>query len=634
MNKKTLLVAASLLLAGGTLGLAACSGSPAAESSLPASSQTTEESTGESTGETTQSSDEGVVPTRVKITQPDTLIVGTTVQIKDIVEFTPANANAYILEPKDTSIVTVIDNTAFTVIAPGKTTVAVKVQNGDKTKTLGTIRVTALSEEGIALQNFADSISNQYAVEGLWGEVKGKTVDEVTEDDLAKVNPEFADLVVNPNYVIDWTYGAYSGITIEADGNTYGYELLDEAENALPSEDYDTLFDELGKAKSVQLTERVDANYVNLYFVVDDLLDVTAWGEDVDDDGNVYFYTEDNGIATSFLQNLYGMDVSSYYNAKATLSFNEEASILTGSLVMDQTYKGSKLANFVEFTIVAGEAAKVDVLETAVKEALPPAGLDVTPLVDAFGAYTDNFIVDWEIGLFDRTNLKPVEGYKDYNTVGTTLLDGDTAAYASINRDSEGQLDPEQVEFGGIFTDTAEGGVYNLEADEGGLLAKGDILTGSEEINDPVKARTALNFCCSFGFVKETLEGASLSFDEQSGIYTYNASFDRCVVSYLLASFCPFGYTDKDTGNPIFAEPEDANYIEGFILPLEDGSIQIGIFERVRITEELTGFQGIIANIHDAGNVTLDLGDDLQTLFFGEEPQEPQGSQEPAGSEN
>lgn len=623
MKKKTLLVAASLLLAGGTLGLAACGGTPAAESTVPASSADSSQTTQDSTeAESTQtqpsqeSTEEDVVPTRVKITQPDTLIVGTTVKVADIVEFTPANANAYILEPKDTSIVTVTDNTAFTVIAPGKTTVAIKVQNGDKLKTLGTIRVTALSEEGLALQNFADSISNQFAVEGLWGEVKGKTVDEVTEDDLAKVNPEFADLVVNPNYVLDWTYGAYSGITIEADGNTYGYELLDEDEKALPSDDYDTLFDELGKAKSVQLTERVDANYVNLYFVVDDLLDVTAWGEDVDDDGNVYFYTEDNGIATTLLQNLYGMDVSSYYNAKATLSFDEETNILTGSLAMDQTYKGSKLANFVEFTLVAGEAAKVDVLETAVKEALPPAGLDVTPLVDAFGAYTDNFIVDWEIGLFDRSEYQPIEGYMDYNTVGRTLLDGDTTAYAYIERSAEGELDPETVGYNGLYIDTTEGGVYNCEADEEGLLAKGDILTGSEEITDPVKARTALNFCCSFGFTKETLEGASLSFDEASGIYTYNASFDLCVVSYLLASFCPFGYTDQTTGNPIFAEPEDANYIEGFILPLEDGTIQIGIFERVRITEELSGLQGILANIHDAGNVTLDLGANLAELFF------------------
>ena len=633
MNKKTLLVAASLLLAGGTLGLAACSGSPAAESSVPSSSQTTEESTGESTGATTQASDEEVVPTRVKITQPDTLIVGTTVQIKDIVEFTPANANAFILESKDENVAKVEGNTSFTAVGSGKTTIAIKVQNGDKTKTLGTIRVTALSEEGIALQNFVDGISNQFALEGIWTEIKGKTVAEVTEDDLEKAEAGFADLVVNPNYVLDWTYGSYSGVTIEADGNTYGYELLDVDGKELPSEEYESLASELAKAESVKLTERVDANYVNLYFVIEDLLDVTAWTEDVTDEGDVFFFTEDHSLAASLLQNLYGMDVSSYTNGKAAIMFDADEQALLGEFVLDQTYRGTKYANFVDFKLVTGDAAKIDALETAVKEALPPAGLDVTPLVDAFAEYTDNFVVDWEIGIFDNTNYAPVEGYMEYNSVGTTLIDGDTAAYASINRDSEGQVDPEQVEFGGIFTDTTEGGVYNLDADEDGKLALGSKLTGSDEFKDPIAAREALNFCCSFDFTKDILEGACLSLDEETGVYTYNATFDSCVVSYLLASFCPFGYTDSSTGNPMFAEPENAKYIEGFILPLEDGGIKIGIFERVRLTEQLSGLQGIMANIHSAGEVTVDLGDDLQTLFFGEEPVEPQGSEEPAGSE-
>ncbi|MCR5078518.1 MAG: hypothetical protein K6B65_01150 [Bacilli bacterium] len=605
-------IALGLLALAGTLGLGACGGASSSEASVTSSAEPTSSSETTTSEEVVTSTETEVAPTRVKITQPDIVLVGSTIKIADVCAFTPENATLYNLETSDEKVATIGDG-VINIVGPGKASVKVTVPNGDKTKTIGTINITAMSKEGKALQDFADSVTDNYFIDATWSYYENNSWDKVTENDKFS-ETDVMGLVCNPNYVLDWIYHdwdevtgeyepGYNAIKIAADGNTYGFTFADSEGNAVPSENMTSVAAELAKISSVTLTERVDPAYINLYFVISDLLDVTNWTEAANDDGSVYFYTENAELVVSTLGTLLGMDVSGYTGVYGEVSLSKSGT-LDGTL----KFNDSRDANQCTFSIAVGDGAKVAALEEAVKSATPPETTDVTPIVSALNAFaTNNFIVDWQIGVFSKT-LEPIEDYYSLNNIGETLVDGDTMAYASFGLTDEGALDRESLAFGGLYTDTTNGGVYTLSANEEHLLTKGDApVSGTESFTNPAQTQVAINQCPIAALTETVLDAASLTL-AMEGIYLYTASFDDLALGDILSGFCPFAYTG------LFDDPENAPYCEGYI-GLREGVISLYIVERVRLSETTSCYQGVIATISSAGEAKIDIGDNLLDAF-------------------
>ena len=642
-----------LLILSGAMVLASCGGGAPAETSsgtredsgaTTATTETTPVESGDTsatTGEAT-SGEELITPTKVKITQPGIVAVGSTLTIADFVAFTPANANNYWLESANEEVAKPSeDNKSLLIVGPGKTSVSIRVINASgKSQSLGKISITALSETAMAVQALADKVSNHFRVTGQWYEFD-KTWENVTDADIvANKDFDFVALFVNPSYVLDWTYGLYSAIQLDADENIYGYNLLDENGEEVPGKDDDDAMTAIARATNVELTERVDANYLNSYFTMDegDLMDLADWEEKLNDDGDTYFEMTDGTKAQTVVGNLFGMSITSYTGVAATVSLDEEKNVLNFEARFD--YKGSK-AQRVVLEVAVGEDTDIPLLKTAAKEMNPPAATDITEVKTSFAQFDEVFGAAWEIGLFDRTTMAPLpvkDSYKN-NSVGYSLIDKGTIFNMRMDRADNGDVDEATADYSGIYTDTVNGGIYQLTADDDGLAVKSKEtpITGSEAIKDYKQARAGLGLFDVGGVTDALLEGASLSLlDADTKTYSYNPTFDDLDLGAVFSTFCPLGYTDKTSGDNIFATPANAGYCECYIT-LAEKAVTIRLFERVKITEELSGYQGIVVTLFlDEQIGALNLGDkfaDAFAMFEEEEPEpEPTESSEPEES--
>ncbi len=639
--KNTKKLSLGLLILSGAMVLASCGGgapasteSSATKEGSDATSQTTPVESGDTsatTGEAT--SGEGLItPTKVKITQPGIVAVGSTLTIADFVAFTPANANNYWLESANEEIAKPSeDNKSLLIVGPGKTSVSIRVINASgKSQSLGKISITALSETAMAVQALADKVTNHFRVTGRWYEFN-KTWENVTDADVAANKDfDFVALFVNPSYVLDWTYGQYSAIQLDADENIYGYKLLDEKDEEVPSKDDDDAMTALAKATKVELTERVDANYLNAYFTMDegDLMDLADWEEKLSDDGDTYFEMIDGTKAQTVVGNLFGMSITSYTGVAATVSLDEEKNVLNFEARFD--YKGTE-AQRVVLEVAVGEDTDIPLLKTAAKEMNPPAATDVTEVKTSFAQFDEVFGAAWEIGLFDRSTMAPLPVENSYknNSVGYSVIDKGTVFNMTMNRGDDGSVDEATTDYSGIYTDTVNGGIYQLTADDDGLAVKSKEtpITGSEAIKDYKQARAGLGLFDVGGVTDALLEGASLSLlDADTKTYAYNPTFDDLDLGAVFSTFCPLGYTDQTSGDNIFATPANAGYCECYIT-LAEKAVTIRLFERVRITEELSGYQGIVVTLFLDDNLGgIGLGDKFEDVFaaFKEESEEPE----------
>ena len=642
------LSAAMLLACGGKSSSASGSSEPAGSSEASSAissgdassaSQSDVTSSGEGSDSSASSSAAAEYPTRVKITQPGTVLVGSRLYAPDYITTTPTNADGYTLIVKEGGeSVVEIDGKYINVIGSGNATIQVTVPNGDKVKILGNIRLSAMSEAALEIQELANSANNLFAACAVWKEVEGKKVEDVDEVNDEFDSSEFA-LVVTPEYVLDWTYGGYSAIKL-SDDVTYGFKVVDELGAELPGEEDETIADAWERADHVVPTQRVNNAYLTQYFVLEEVVDMTSWTEDVDALGNPYFYQEDPAIAMSAFGNMYGMVVDSFKDGFATVRMNPDDE---NSILFDFSFNVSSkndlgvltdYACFVSVELIVGDAARIPLLDDAAANLNPPAPADTDPLVNAFALFTDNYYADWEIGLFDRTTMEPLVGdvlvnagvSANVNTVGMTAVNTDSVVYGHVERNYlTGELEEEQA-FGGFHVDTENGGIYSLEADEDGLLVQNDtMVSGSDEINTWVGACEGMAELCTHLFTKTALDNASLSLNE-AGVYDYDASFDEASLSALMSTLCPFSYTDETTGHSIFMNPDNAQYIEGHIyLSPETNEIVLGLFERVRISDTDSCLQGIVVNLYGAGEVPeINVGDPAIDLFQPEEEVDPE----------
>ena len=615
---KNKLVALTLIALASGLTLGACNvngGSSDTPDTTPDSSvlpDSPDESTPDSTPDTPDSSEEdpGVPATRVKITQPDLLTVGDTLNVKEIVEFTPANADVYSVVSQDEDVAVVENNEIIRIVGSGSTKVNITVPTSTgKARTLGSINIKALSQEGKALQTFADALSNHYKVTGTWDWVEGKKWADVTDGD-SLVEGDLLGLVVNPNYVFDFVYGQYSAIALEKDeGNAHAYTLLDENGEALFGDGMTgTIDEELAKAASVEIGDRVSSAYIQSYFVIENLLDVTLFKEDVRDNGDVYFYTDNAVDAIGILGGLLGMNVSSFTGYRAEVWLDD--GLLKGEVKFDDPSD----ADLFTFEVTAGEDADIAVLEDAVKNAEPPVALDVTELADHFAQFDGNFVVEWELGLFTRDGyFNPVEGFYQYNSVGTSYYNNNTLLYGYAKRDAEtGEVDIETASYNGY--QAGDAGIFGVALD-----AEGVFTAGTTALSADIKQLNAV-FPYGSDITKEVLEGASLTLKaEGTGYkyYTYDATFDNLALGAYLENLAPLGYGFSE-------DSENASYIEAHIIDYGT-AIQIMFLERVRLSETETAYQGVVLTVYGADTVTFGVGSTVADVFpeFQPEPETP-----------
>ncbi len=645
MKSKKFMIAGLLAMAGSMI-LASCNGG--GKSSAP-TSEGSQDASGASESSAIVSSDDSSVasessesgpnyPTKVKITQPGILIVGSSIDARDYVTVTPEGAEDYTLVSDDPTIAAVAeDGRTINILASGSTRVSVKVPSGEKMRVLGNIKIDAMSEDGKAIQDIADTITNKFRADYVWTDYLGKTIETWTDADEPS-STDLGTMVVSPDYVLDWFFGSYSAIHLNYDDNYYNFGFLDaDGEEVIPDVDAGdaTVADTLNRIASVEILERASAAYVTQYFVLDNFLNIADWDENIDDSGSHYFTIDDNEAAQTQLGAIYGARFSGFSNGCAKLWLDEESKNLRFEFAFDH-FDNEELKDSVQFisvTLSYGEGSGLSILDEAVKTAEPPAPTDVSGLADAFAAYATNGVIDFELGIFDR-NLELLDGETlakagiegSSNTVGTVVLNDGIAIWESYDRDpATGEIDPENPDYGGIMVDTENGGGYALEASEvdpevpdsqaGLIVAKDTAITGSDEINawsgeKGLRAGMAL-FCTDF-ITKDVLEAASLA-ELGEGIYKYDATFDDCTLGSLIATLSPYMYSN-------FFVAENAQYIDSNIVyDAESGEIDIVMMMRIGLTvddKSMTAYQGLLITLSKPGEAPeVSLGDSFADIF-------------------
>ena len=534
---------------------------------------------------------EEVEPTRVKISQPGIVVVGDTIKVSDICTFTPAEATKYVVESGDTSIATVTDNEIITIVAAGKTTCKIKTASGS---VLGTININAMTKTGKALQEWSDSLTTNYLLDASWGWYSNNSWSKVTESDTIS-GTDAIGLLVTENYVVDGTYGPYSAITLEkAEGSCYGFTLLNGSSEEI---DYSLGFtNALKSAASVEIGERCSSAYIDSYFVYDGLLNVIEWNETVVD-GKSVFSAINGSTVVDLLGSLFGMVTDSYTGVGGEIEFDVENKVLSGDL----RFNDSKDANICSFTLSACQG--IDVLDDAVKNAEPPAPVDVSTLVDTFAKFDKNYTVDWVCGAW--TSSGRFDTTKE-NAVGVTVWADNLLVNIATSRLEDGNIDYEaELDLTGYYAD--ETGIYAVEFDENLVTSKGELISD--------KYFSIADLGVNLADIPEAvISGASLALDDsyaEWGIYSfgYNPAFDSMALFGYLenTSWYNYGFSNED--------PEVyKNYCEGGIEVYGD---ELCIFAqcRVRFSDDTTGTQGIISYPSNPGEVNLKLGDSCADVF-------------------
>ncbi len=610
MKKKLLIVGLLSVVAG--LGIASCT--TVDESSEPVSSESLP----------TTSEDTDVVATRVKITQPGILTVGDQLVISEVLEFEPEGATIWGLESQDTDIA-VVDLTAgkINIVGPGRT--KVKVTNGSGI-TLGNINIVAMSEEGKALQEFIDGVTNNYRLTGTWKSASHASWADL-DPDTATFQSEGLALVLTENYVLDWVYGDYSAVRLQADENKgcYSYSLLDDA-----GEELNGGAAELALVDSLELGDRASEAYINTYFVMDKILDVTQWEEVVEDDGSSHFAvaaSEESDLPVELVGSAFGMQTSSFTGYGAEVKYDSESRTAHFTITFDDTNVDKTTqeeytdAALLEFDLTDTNVG-IAVLDDATENLLPPAPLDVSGLAEHFAAFNGNFTMEFEVGIFD-SSLSLLSNFYTYNTVGGAIVDDDTMAYYSqgfeLNEEQTGVVlaDPDFTSF---YVNKTDGGVYLGGANENGeLVNNDDPINGTAGITDPIAARTGLGIFAIESVTQTALETASLNYDETYGMYSYDATFDDLALGAILGgSLSPISYK-------FFDDPKNAQYIFGYIWDSYevDGTISLFFAQRVRLSETESGYQGVYVELSKAGTSSIDVGDNLYDAFELEKPSTP-----------
>ena len=644
MKSKKFMIAGLLAMAGSMI-LASCKGggsssAPTSEGSQDASSASDSSAivSSDDSSVASESSESGPnYPTKVKITQPGILIVGTSIDARDYVTVTPEGAEDYTLVSDDPTIAAVAeDGRTINILASGSTKVSVKVPSGEKMRVLGNIKIDAMSEEGKAIQDIADSITNQFRADYVWTDYLGKTIEKWSDADKPS-NTDLGTMVVSPDYVLDWFFGSYSAIHLNFDDNYYNFGFLDaDGEAVEPDTDAgDTsVADTFARIADVEILERASAAYVTQYFVLDNFLNVADWDEETDDSGSHFFTIDDNDAAQEALGAIYGAVFSGFSNGCAKLWLDEESQNLRFQFAFDyfDTRELQDSVQLIDVTLSYGEGSGLAVLDNAVKTAEPPAPTDVSGLADAFAAYATNGVIDFELGIFDR-NLQLLDGdtatkagIESGNTVGTVVLNDGIAIWESYDRDlATGEIDPENPDYGGIMVDTVNGGGYLLNPSEidpedpeskaGLIVAEETAITGSAEVNTwsgSKGLRAGLGLFCTDFVTKDVLDAASLA-ELDEGIYKYDATFDDCALGSLIATFSPYMYSN-------FFVAENAQYIDSNIVyDAESGEIDIVMMMRVGLTvdgQRQTAYQGLLLSLYNPGAAPeVSLGDSFADIF-------------------
>ena len=545
MKKKTLLISILAALTG--IGMVSCG---------PGDSSSHEEPS---------SSIAEVWATRVKITQPGVLTVGEKIKLSQLVEVSLPNAEAkYTTEIKSGEDVVRITDNEIEIIGAG--TAAVQIKN--QTLTLGQINITALTQNGKKLQEWVDGLNNDHLLDAVWNQIDTVWAEDTTDGTYTYT--EGMGLLVTPDYVIDGTYGLYSSMFLDkADGDCYKIKLLDSAGAEL---DYSTGFAaQLDRATQVVAVEKAPATQIQNYFVIDDLLQATDYTEG--EDG--WFTLNDGTTAQTLIGGLFGMTVTSYTGVSARLKLADD--VLHGLVKFDAK---NTTGCAVEFTLTKGK--RYEVLENAVATVEPPAKIDVSGLAAKYATFDKNFRLDFEIGVFDKTNYKPLENYYKYNTKGTVLFRDDSIVMAYATRDEETGALGEAI-FAGTYQD--ENGIHSIDIVENTLAVKTTPDTAEGSIFDNWAVGTSITYAI--------LDGASLTLttSDNTNIYGYTGSFDKMALFRALEGLSPMRYNFASKGDAYNA------YTEGYIYEGEDYIRQL-FYVRLSM-----GYQGYDLTLSEAGKV-------------------------------
>ncbi len=560
-----------------------------ATGALAVSCDNTNDSSSDPSADTSSSSSSETWATRVKIAQPGTLVVGDTLKISEIVTVTPEGGkyNVVVTKGADTVVTLGDDNNTITVVGAGEAAVQLKGSTGN---VLGQISITAMTAAGKALQEFSDSLSNNYLADCTWNEIKGVWAEY--EEGTAYAESEGCGLLVTPSYVVDGTYGSYSAIALaKDDGTTYGFTLLDAKGTEL---DYSAGMEvAFANAASVDLDARVSSAYLENYFVIDGLLNVLDYTEG--EDG--WFTLNDGTTSTTLIQNLLGMVVSSYTGVGAKVKLTD--GVLTGEVKFDYE---STVGCSIEFTVK--KDYKVSVLETAAAEAEPPAKTDVTALANTYAQFKHNYVASWECGIFESDFSAPLKGWYKYNAVGLSYYTENAWVYAYAYRDeTTGAIVKDSGKLGGYYADDT--GIYQIGLDENDNIVKATT-PSSTTITSVYDALYTADLMTA-----DVLDAATLTvLDTTSSGYTYynyDATFDTMALFKIVEGMSPLGYGFSD-------DAKNAGYCQGLII--DAGTAVAQYFgERVKLSDTLSGIQGYEVTLGNVGKAVDVIGEKSYKAF-------------------
>ncbi len=555
-----------------------------ATGALAVSCDNTNDSSSDPSADTSSSSSSETWATRVKITQPGTLVVGDTLKISEIVTVTPEGGkyNVVVTKGADTVVTLGDDNNTITVVGAGEAAVQLKGSTGN---VLGQISITAMTAAGKALQEFSDSLSNNYLADCTWNEIKGVWAEY--EEGTAYAESEGCGLLVTPSYVVDGTYGRYSAIALaKDDGTTYGFTLLDAKGTEL---DYSAGMEvAFANAASVDLDARVSSAYLENYFVIDGLLNVLDYTEG--EDG--WFTLNDGTTSTTLIQNLLGMVVSSYTGVGAKVKLTD--GVLTGEVKFDYE---STVGCSIEFTVK--KDYKVAVLETAAAEAEPPAKTDVTALANTYAQFKHNYVMSWEVGNFAKITGGLVKGYIN-NVVGLTYYTENAVIYGYAFRDeTTGEIVKDSGNIGGYYADDT--GFYEISLD-----TESNVIVKSSTADSSLAGYTSVYdvYVTAQDMTSDILNGADLTdlgadtYDQEH--YSYNASYDSMGLFGIIEKMTPRFYSIYFSNNA----KDYAKFSTGYIINAGSAvATYVGInswFDKEMTTSGVLGWQTVLSSAGQA----------------------------------
>ncbi len=390
--------------------------------------------------------------------------------------------------------------------------------------------------------------------------------------------------MVTENYVVDGTYEQYSAISIsKADGDCYGFSLKDASGTAVDfSKGFKAAID---SAASVELDTKVSSAYLDSYFVMDGLLNVQDYTEG--DDG--YFTLNDGTTAQDLIGGLFGMNTSNYTGVSAKVKLEND--VLIGTVKFDWKATAGQAVDFKLYKNVSNA-----VLDNAVTNAEPPAKLDVSDLATSFNTFGSNYVMSWEIGVFD-SKFAPVSAFINYYKAGTTYFTENSVIWA-VGADYDATTNT----FGSYSAEgyTSDGtGIKEVSVDEDNTLVEStDYVT--------TKYNSVYGIFYNAGDVTlEVLNAADLTLAAETTsykLYTYDPTFDDMGLFGAVEGMFPIGYG--------FASDEEdvSKYCMGQIVNY-GSAIDVYFFERVNGGSDIgTVYMGYIARIASAGQATSAVG--------------------------